>query len=366
MPLLRARRARSAPAGTADHVVAVIGRFEKVYIGAAGVGSSITPTPVYRIPPTQIPTMPAKQYRNVCFTDFNVTCAPEYPEYVRYAVYQLEECPDTKRPHFQGYMEFSKPVTIHAIKKWLPTAHVSERKGTQDEARVYCMKEDTRVDGPWEHGVFQKQPGNRSDLIDLQQAAAAGATDRELYERFPEAYARYPQFVQKALRFAAEDAAPKLKGFIPRPWQAKVIELVQSEPDPRQVFWFYDPVGGHGKSLLAKHLVQQYGAFYCRGGKSTDIAHVYSYQRIVIVDYVRESAEYVQYGMLEQFKDGMIWSPKFDSCVKVCAVPHVIVFANFEPDMSKMSADRWNLTQLSQLPKPDDVTGKTFYPKKYM
>nr|WAE42234.1 MAG: replication associated protein [Cressdnaviricota sp.] len=89
---------------------------------------------------------------------------------VTYFCYAEEICPSTKRLHYQGYVEFSKPVSFKSLKllkTWFMT-----RKGSQDQAILYCSgpyennkmnkskpKNDTFV----EFGVRSKQ-GTRSDL----------------------------------------------------------------------------------------------------------------------------------------------------------------------------------------------------------
>ena len=38
--------------------------------------------------------------------------------------------------------------------------HLEIRRGTQQQARDYCQKHDTRVDGPWEYGTPHKAGKN--------------------------------------------------------------------------------------------------------------------------------------------------------------------------------------------------------------
>lgn len=107
--------------------------------------------------------MSTTSVRAVVITLNNPTGPLEWPEYVRYGVYQREKG-EQGTEHFQGYAEFHKTQRFSALKKWLPTAHFEPRKGTRDQARNYCMKEDTRVDGPWEYGTWATQQGKRTDL----------------------------------------------------------------------------------------------------------------------------------------------------------------------------------------------------------
>lgn len=66
---------------------------------------------------------------------------------VRYAVWQLERGGgggEGGHEHVQGYVELNKPGRFKTI---LGGAHFETRKGSREQARVYCMKEDTRVLG---------------------------------------------------------------------------------------------------------------------------------------------------------------------------------------------------------------------------
>jgi hypothetical protein len=53
---------------------------------------------------------------------------------------------------------------------------------------------------------------------------------------------------------------------------------------------------------------------------------------------------------MEDFKNGMIFSTKYESKAKVFKKPHLIVFSNFMPNMEALSKDRWEIRQLSNEP----------------
>lgn len=51
-------------------------------------------------------------------------------------------------PHIQAYLHFEKPKTLTSLKKRDPVAHFEPVK-IDNGASTYCLKEDTRIDGPW-------------------------------------------------------------------------------------------------------------------------------------------------------------------------------------------------------------------------
>lgn len=90
-------------------------------------------------------------------------------------------------------------------------------------------------------------------------------------------------------------------------------------------------------------------AFYCTGGKHTDVFHAYGGQSIAIFDFPRDSEEFVCYGVIEALKNGIFFSPKYTSEVKRFDIPHVLIFSNFLPSFDKFSEDRWCLFKISSL-----------------
>lgn len=60
------------------------------------------------------------------------------------------------------------------------------------------------------------------------------------------------------------------------------------------------------------------------------------------------TAEYVSYSALEELKDGIFFSGKYESSMVMTNNLHIFVFANFEPDRSKLSKDRWEIHYVGQ------------------
>lgn len=84
-------------------------------------------------------------------------------ESIRRAVVQKEKCPDTGREHFQGFLELNAPMRFAGIKSLIrcDSSHLEKRKGTPLQAWEYCVKEESRVDGPWMYGDPPKGQGHR-------------------------------------------------------------------------------------------------------------------------------------------------------------------------------------------------------------
>ncbi|QKI28968.1 Rep [Pittosporum tobira CRESS virus] len=136
------------------------------------------------------------------------------------------------------------------------------------------------------------------------------------------------------------------------PWQMQLVEYLQGPPIARKIRWYVDHQGGTGKSSFAKHMAR-HGAFYTRGGKTADVAFAFFEHlnnnpatNICIFDFTRSGKDFVNYDVLEQVKDGLIVSPKYESRTIVCPVQHCIVFANWAPDEEKLSADRWDIIRI--------------------
>ena len=78
-------------------------------------------------------------------------------------------------------------------------------------------------------------------------------------------------------------------------------------------------------------------------GKRDDVAHALDQtKKIFLFNVPRGGMEFFQYTTVEQLKDRMVFSPKYDSKTKIWREKvHVVVFCNEEPDMAKMTADRY-------------------------
>lgn len=109
---------------------------------------------------------------------------------VRYLIFQHERA---TRDHIQGYVEFNAPTRLNAVKTIFgcPKMHLETRRGSRDQARNYCQKEEGRVQGPWEWGNWERGgSGKRNDLSEVAELARNGTGILEIAEKFPATFIR--------------------------------------------------------------------------------------------------------------------------------------------------------------------------------
>lgn len=108
----------------------------------------------------------------------------------KYCIWQ-EEQGEAGTRHLQGYIVWNTPKRLSAIKKYAPTAHWEVRRGTHEQAKAYCSKEETRLSGPFTYGEEPLGSGTRSDLISLKRSIDEGKSQLELFEDHFEPMLKY-------------------------------------------------------------------------------------------------------------------------------------------------------------------------------
>lgn len=214
-------------------------------------------------------------------------------------VMQEEKGKKEGTPHLQGGCIFKSQRTFSQVKQLLPQgAHIEKAKNIH-AVLTYSEKEDTKNGKVWKIGF-------KDEIKDIIK----------------------------------EEGALE--------WQKQVIEMCKEEPDDRTINWIWERTGCVGKTKLCKHLCLEHEAILV-GGAAKDvkcaIAKMDKKPRIVLWNLARDMENYVSYEGMESVKDGLFFSPKFESGMCIFNCPHVFVFANFPPDESKLSADRWNVLE---------------------
>lgn len=152
-----------------------------------------------------------------------------------------------------------------------------------------------------------------------------------------------------------------VKTYEPRGWQLKVMDIIKEEPDERTINWFWSVDGCKGKTQLCKRLIAKHNAILCGGGQK-DIAYAVKTHlekkgevEIVLINVPKASKDHINYAAIEQCKDGLMFSGKYESGHVLFNCPHVFVFANEEPEYCMMSMDRWNVKNVDELMENEET-----------
>lgn len=207
-------------------------------------------------------------------------------------------------PHLQGYTEFTKEIRLSGLKKINSRVHWTKCKGDRKSNVEYCSK------------------------------------DGDVVSTLP---------VPMNLRLLK-----KYENVVWNDWQTEVINIVEAEPDERSIHWFYETVGNTGKSFLAKYLFLKYGCIIADGKKDNVFNQVLTWcaghmdesPRIILLDVPRANNDYVQYGVLEQLKNGLVYSGKYEGGICAFECPHVIAFSNEKPKQEMWSHDRLKIKNI--------------------
>lgn len=257
-----------------------------------------------------------------------------------------KEVGENGTPHLQGFIKFKKPMRLTSVKKILDRAHWEPAKGNDQQNLKYCSKQEVCL----KKGVFSsgERGGGSATMALALQVKDKEYEDMSLIERV--AYLKHERFLirDKCLIRSATHKKRMRKYFgtvVLRAWQQELVKYCEGEPDERKIRWYYDPAGNNGKSFMTDYLTYMCDAKWFENGKQADIAFSYDEERIVIFDLSRSHENYINYMAIESFKNGRIWSGKYESCGKGFQKPHVIVFSNFYPDTTKLTEDRYYIIE---------------------
>lgn len=277
------------------------------------------------------------------YTDDDEQRIQQFVGNCEYLVYG-HEVGESGTPHLQGYFVLHDRKTLSWIKRQLgDRLHLEVARGSPSQNRDYCTKEDAAF---YEYGTLPGPQGKRNDwesYRDWLKEQDHRPTEKEITEAHPSIWGRYRR---NAIALAhMYHPITDMVGDTPNAWQSALRDQLLEEADDRKVLFVVDPDGGQGKSWFCRWMYCKYpDQVQCIGmGKRDDMAHMIdSHKRIFLLNVPRGQMEYLSYPILEQIKDRMVSSPKYESEMKTMIhQPHMVVFSNEHPDESKMTEDRY-------------------------
>jgi hypothetical protein len=215
-----------------------------------------------------------------------------------------EEVGESGTPHLQGYIEFESKKRPMGVFKEYKNIHWEKRKGTRAEAAHYCRK-----DGKFITNIKYKKEVKvlKDNLLNI--------------------------------------------------WEKEILRILDQDPDDRTIYWFYSSCGA-GKTTFCKYLCMKRGAIVL-GGKSADMKNgIISYKNnnddidpeIILVNLPKTfDIGYLSYTGIEECKDMMFYSGKYEGGMVCGNCPHLIIFSNELPDIDKVGVDRWKVYNIDTL-----------------
>lgn len=139
-------------------------------------------------------------------------------------------------------------------------------------------------------------------------------------------------------------------------WEKEVLEIIKQEPDDRTIYWYWSESGNIGKTTFCKYLCLKHDACLL-AGKGADVRNGAltwkkdkgAYPDLCVFPVPRSfNSEYLSYEAIENIKDALFYSGKYEGGTVADPCPHLFVFSNFPPDESKMSTDRWVIVNIDE------------------
>ena len=215
-----------------------------------------------------------------------------------------KEIGESGTPHIQGYFYDPKQTDFSTLKKKFPKVHWEKAAGSPKDNYKYCSK--------------------------------AGKHETNMKFRRP-----------------VKDPIVSY-----RPWQSDLNCILETESDDRTIHWYWEPDGKLGKTTFAKsYCIRNPNTALYLGGKAADmktcivkfLENESNDLRVVFMDFTRSRESYISYEGIEEIKNGIFFSSKYESTMCIFNSPHVVCFANYEPTRSALSEDRWNVKKIDNV-----------------
>lgn len=255
------------------------------------------------------------------YADIIKSFALDYCEYLHYQ----KECGVQGTNHLQGFFKLISKKRLTGLKNLLnDKIHFQQMKGTIQQNMKYCSKESSKTGDGFSH------PNNLLEILNKKR------NKKELHE----------------------DMRQRIISTLPvmdKPWQIELLNMLKLKPDDRKIIYIYETVGNVGKTTFAKYLcinIFNEDCIYIVGS-SSDMKHAVAcfhdkynkLPKLLIIDLPRSKIE-ADWGGVEQLKNALFFSEKYESRMIYGEIPHFIIFSNHMVNTHKLSIDRWMIGEI--------------------
>lgn len=264
--------------------------------------------------------------------------------HVKYAIVG-SEVGQNGTPHLQGFIHLDdKNIGLRQWREYfgeLSRAHIENARGTDGDNREYCSK-----DGDFfELGTPLEKTSKWDTII-----KAAKTSMQACLETDGELAVKHWSNLRGIHNYLKSQEVPKPIEIELRDWQRVVLGKLEAQGD-RKILFVVDEEGGKGKTVLSTYIERNLGGYGCGGGKHADLAYVFAPWaekcEYVAIDLTRTvDADYYPYHFMEDLKNGKMMSTKYTSKRVLFETKKVVVFTNQHPNMTKLSADRYEIYKI--------------------
>lgn len=187
----------------------------------------------------------SQRHRNWTITQHDIMNMPMFDDTVHiFLIYQLEIGEETKKEHWQGFVQWKNPVTLERVCKWQKGCHAEPMRGTIDDNIKYCSKSKTKIGDTVMFGSPKNEQGKRNDLIEVKELLDNGGSMLDVADNHFEAFIRYNRGFEKYLLMKrGKEIRPNKKVIliVGQPGSGKTTYCYNNYPDlykTNDITWF--------------------------------------------------------------------------------------------------------------------------------
>lgn len=237
-------------------------------------------------------------------TQNDVEQVPTFDEIkMLYLVFQKEK---VAHEHYQFYVQLQVASPLSALKKLFPGAHLEIQLGTNEQARDYCMKQESQVSPPIEFGEFKPSGGKQGARTDLHEILEKIITKKPRLEIINTVtYMKYSNGIDKIM---------------------SANQVSRDRSNPPNVRWYWGP-SGTGKT---RSVHDQYPEVWVAPADINGFWNGYENQEAILFDDFRSSR--CKFNFLLQILDRYPMTVNVKGGFRQFTSPNIFITCNVSPE----------------------------------